>query len=292
MAYRAAIICGILVATGFAAFAQRQYFNTVPVAISAEATIDILNVGQGDAIHIRSSTDTDVLIDGGLDATVVERLGEVLPFWDRTIEVMMLSHPDSDHITGLLTVFDYYTVKQLILVDVPATGALQTELLKRATAQGTIINYLRADAELTLSPVESITVLYPFINTNVADLSTNDASLILLYSFNRTDGQKPTTFLTSGDASEVVEAELVALNLVPDVDILKAGHHGSASSSSSGYLAAAQAEFAVVSVGEDNDYGHPAASALERLAITSQILRTDQQGTITFKVDAAGYSLE
>jgi len=291
MARRAAIICGIIAAVGYAVWAQQQWHTQSLAAHSATAEIQLLDVGQGDAIHIRTTNGSDVLIDGGPDATVVERLGEELPFWDRTIELMVLSHPDVDHITGLVSVFDYYEVEQLVLVDLPAEKPLHKELLARAQAHGTEILHMRAGATVQLSRSETLTVLYPFTTTAVATLPSNDTSLFMLYTFARSDGGASTTFLTGGDAADTVENELVRADVVPDVDILKVGHHGSASSSSAQYVAAARAEYAAISVGAENDYGHPTAAALERLATTSQIVRTDQRGTITFQLDETGYRL-
>lgn len=295
MAQRAAVICGLIIALAYASVIQQRWQKSVApqnntVNDIGVAQIQLLDVGQGDAIHIRSTTGRDVLIDGGPDATVVERLGTVLPFWDRTIELMVLSHPDADHITGLISVFDYYAVAQLVLVDLPVQTPLHKELLRRAQSQGTNIIYVRAGQHIALSHNEKLEVLYPLTSTPVAERPTNDTSIVLLYTFTRPAGLPHTTFLTSGDAAETVENELVAAGLIPDVDILKVGHHGSASSSSVAYIAAAQPEYAAISVGAENDYGHPTPAALNRLATTSEILRTDQVGTITFQLDEAGYS--
>lgn len=290
MARRTAIICGIIAALGYAIWAQQQW-QAIPAQQPQQAKIQLLDVGQGDAIHIRTTSGSDVLIDGGPDATVVERLGEELPFWDRTIELMVLSHPDADHITGLISVFDYYEVKQLVLVDLPVTKPLHKELLARAQAHGTEILHMRAEATVQLSHNETLTVLYPFATTTVATLPSNDTSLFMLYTFTRSNSGASTTFLTGGDAADTVENELVRAGVVPDVDILKVGHHGSASSSSAQYVLAAQAEYAAISVAAENDYGHPTTAALERLATTSQIIRTDQRGTITFLLDEFGYRL-
>lgn len=288
MARRAAIICSLIAAIGYAVWAQQQWQQT-PAQQPQPAKIQLLNVGQGDAIHIRTTSGSDVLIDGGPDATVVERLGEELPFWDRSIELMVLSHPDADHITGLISVFDYYIVEQLVLVDLPVVKPLHKVLLTRAQAHGTEILHVRAGTTVQLSRNESLAVLYPLTTTNVATLPSNDTSLFMLYTYNRLDGGAPITFLTSGDAADTVENELVRVGVVPDVDILKVGHHGSASSSSAQYVAAAQAEYVVISVGANNDYGHPTDAAIQRLSSTSKILRTDQLGTISFVIDEAGY---
>lgn len=295
MAQRTVIICSLIGVIIYAVLAQQQWQDRVVpqdgvVNNVGVAQIQLLDVGQGDAIHIRTTTGDDVLIDGGPDAMVVERLGEELPFWDRTIELMVLSHPDADHITGLISVFDYYAVEQLVLVDLPVEKPLHKELLQRAQDYGTNIIHVRAGQSFSLSHNENLEVLYPFTNTQVTERPTNDTSIVLLYTFERNAGLPSTTFLASGDAADTVENELVVAGVIPDVDILKVGHHGSASSSSSAYIAAAQPDYAVISVGAENDYGHPTSAALDRLTSTSQILRTDQVGTISFQLDEAGYS--
>lgn len=264
---------------------QRWHSDT---ASASAAAIHILDVGQGDAIHIRTLTGDDVLIDGGPDATVVQRLGEVIPFWDRTIELVILSHPDADHLAGLMSVFEYYDVERIAYEPLPATTDLRHEFHQLLAQQPTIILALQAGDELTLSPHETIDILYPDANTPLAQLPTNDTSIVVLYEF---FGATTTSFLSLGDMSSEIEDQLVQRNRLPDVDILKVSHHGSKYSSSTEFLAAVNPAVALISVGQDNSYGHPHADALERLFAASHVYRTDQLGTISIRINNDGYHI-
>lgn len=238
-----------------------------------------LEVGQGDATYIRTTTGQDILIDGGPSRLVLERLNEELPLFDRTIEVIILSHPDADHLFGLVEVLQRYKVRQVVTTTLPATKPLHLEFERLLHEQN--IEHLRVVGgdTITLNSTEVIQVLYPFNNTDLTNLETNDTSLTMEYQ--RIVNGVSTTVFFSGDMGETTEQVLVNAGVVGDVDILKVPHHGSKSSASTELLEQLQPEQCVVMVGRDNTYGHPTAEALERLSAYCSIRRTDQEGSVT-----------
>ncbi len=256
------------------------------------ASIAVLDVGQGDAIYLRTSRGDDILIDGGPDAMVVERLGEVMPFWDRTIELMILSHPDADHIIGLLAVFDYYTVKQVAYEPLPLRQPLQRVWQEKIQQYQVDQIHPAAGDSITLSDNETITIIYPTPESSLDQLPSNDTSIVLLYEY--VGANATTNFLTTGDISSQIEEQLVAADVLPVSDILKLPHHGSRYSSSAEFLAAVNPAAVVISAGRDNTYGHPHPDVLSRLAdlpAPPQIFRTDQDGTIRFLLNDDGYTI-
>lgn len=256
--------------------------------IATASQIHILDVGQGDAIHIRTQAGDDILIDGGPDALVVQRLGEVMPYWDRTIELMILTHPDADHVTGLITVLDYYTVERVAYEPLPIRTATQDYFYERVAQSQIPVTAFQLGDVVTLSDDETLEILYPSSLTPLTELETNDTSITVLYTFK---GSVTTRFLTLGDMDGAIEDQLATADALPDVDILKVTHHGSKYSSSEQFLQVVDPELALISVGRDNSYGHPHADTLARLAPFAEIYRTDQLGTITVDVSARGYTV-
>lgn len=235
-----------------------------------------LDVGQGDALLLRSATGQNVLIDGGPDNTVLEELGAVLPFFDRTLEYVILTHPDADHLNGLLTVLQRYTVKHLLITGVAKNTAVYKKFFTIIAQENIPVIFVKAPLSFTVDKI-SFTVLWP-IETLIAQESepVNDTSITL-----RVDAEE-TSFLLTGDFSDTVEKQLIELyGTLLDVDILKAPHHGSKTSSSAAFLEIATPETVVISVGKENRYGHPTTEALERIkSVGATIRRTDQEGRI------------
>lgn len=234
-----------------------------------------LDVGQGDATYIRTTTGADVFIDGGPDRTILERVPEVMRSFDTTIETLILTHPDADHITGVVELVKRYDVQQIITTALPATKPLHLELLEliqRNDIQHIIVS---AGDIIQLDQAMYCTVLYPALDTPLMALETNDTSLVLQCDFNST------SVLLTGDMSSKVETKLSPF----DVDILKVPHHGSKSSSTDEFLAAITPELCVIEVGKDNQYGHPHQAVMDRLQQYCQIRRTDQAGTIILPLD-------
>jgi competence protein ComEC len=239
------------------------------------------DVGQGDSILIQQGF-FQVLIDSGRDDRVLNCLGRVLPAWDRTLEVMILTHGDEDHVGYAAEILSLYQTNFLFF---PDTGKDNTTLqgLEAAILQETAGGMLWKQPILGQSiglPDGGTMVFLERPGENQTDLTENDRSIVFLLEYG------DTRWLFTGDLEEKGEQNLVKNGLLPLVDVLKVGHHGSASSSSLDFLERTRPVFSVISAGLNNKYGHPTAVVLERLQkIGSVILRTDELGDIDLATD-------
>lgn len=237
--------------------------------------IRFLDVGQGDAILISQGI-YQVLIDGGKnEQRLLEHLGMSMPFWDRTVEVVVATHPDQDHIGGLLGVFKSYEVGRVLHTLTENDSQLFARWEETIGREETIETF--APLNMTLPNKARITSLYPARPLEPDEMSSpNDASIVLKIEYGEN------TFLLMGDLPEKFEGQLDA----SEIGVLKVGHHGSKSSTSENFLETARPTQAIISVGGNNRYGHPNLDVMERLKERNiQILRTDKQGTITYRCD-------
>lgn len=242
-----------------------------------------LDVGQGDAILLQDGT-AQVLIDGGPGMAVLPRLAEEMPFFDRRIDVVISTHPDRDHVEGLMHVLERYEVTLVLLPQLPHPSQLQERWLQRLEAlmeQGKLAyRFAWAGQRLRVSDDFTVRLLGPFSEAGKilapGGKSNNGAVLA------RVDFGELSLLLTS-DAEAVVEKRLVGeAREQLDVDILKAGHHGSKTSTSSDLLEAASPSAVVISVGRDNRYSHPHPLVLQRLE-DLHLWRTDEHGSVRFQ---------
>lgn len=243
--------------------------------------VDFLDVGQGDAILIKTQAGQNILIDGGPDKTVVKRLGENLPWWDKQIDLMVLTHPHDDHVTGLIEVLKRYKVKRILYTGATHTAPNYLTWLKIVRDRKVPLTIVDKAQTVALGPAVKLEILYPeqsLLNKTLGDL--NDSSIVaqLVY------GQSK--FLLTGDAGLTVEKELLASGANLPAEILKVGHHGSEYSTSQEFLDEVKPRLAVISVGENNDFGHPNLRIIKRLERSgARILRTDEAGTVRLKSD-------
>lgn len=215
-----------------------------------QLTVWVFNIGQGDAIFIDGPKE-QILVDGGPDDLVVEKLSSVMPFWDKTLDATVLTHDHADHFMGLQSVAGRFHVDRSL-------GA-------SSTAPGDI---------LELGGGATLEVLWPPETFSSSD--PNEESVVLLLTYGET------SMLFTGDAgvSEEISWKLER------VDVLKAGHHGSDTSTGEELLQTISAEYAVISCGTDNDYGHPSpfvVERLERFGVTTY--RTDLHGDVRISSD-------
>ncbi|MFC1751554.1 ComEC/Rec2 family competence protein [Patescibacteria group bacterium] len=244
-----------------------------------ELEVVFLDVGQGDATFIEAPNGNQVLIDGGENRTVLSELSGVMPFYDRSIDALILSHAHSDHIGGLIEVLKRYEIGLIIEPCFKHDTAeyktweeiiLQKDITRVCGKKGDIIN---------LDERTNMEILLPV--GDVANRKIHDAMLVLKLNYGET------SFLFTGDMEKNLESYL-AQTLEEELksDVLKVGHHGSDTSTSEIFLGFVGPEYAVISVGENNKYGHPKPEILERLErFGATILRTDELGTIKIKSD-------
>jgi competence protein ComEC len=249
-------------------------------AASRATRLVMLDVGQGDAILLESWTGRRVLVDGGPDPErLLVQLDGRVPPWDRRVDVLVLTHPHEDHVAGLVRVLERYRVGRVFEPGMRGTspGWDAWDAFLRAHP-GIPRETLAAGGRIDVAEIR-LDVVWPEPGTvprepGSTGRAVNDTSIVLL---GTAAGR---TFLLTGDAEEDVDPALVAQGL-PDLDVLKVAHHGSATATSATLLAATTPTLALISVGEDNDYGHPAPSALTRLAEAgARVHRTDLEGTL------------
>jgi competence protein ComEC len=258
----------------------------------------VCDVGQGDAIFIRTSNGSDILVDGGPDDSVLNCLSKHMPFWDRTIELMVLTHPHVDHLTGLISVLNRYKVMHYVTENVEnqtssfkrlqAALAVQ-HLTAKFTTSGERIDFADKTELLTVWPTSDWMETLKLqdsqnIGAEGSSLDVNGFCLIQLLSFGNFKA------LLTGDAG-VVSEEKVAAG-VGKVDVLKVPHHGSATGMSDYFLSTINPSLAIISVGANNKYGHPTAQALKLLQNHNiKTLRTDQNGEVEIVTDGKTTSI-
>jgi competence protein ComEC len=246
--------------------------------------VSFLDVGQGDAILLRQGTN-QVLIDGGPSPqALMSELGREIPFWDRTIELVVLTHPHSDHLAGLVEVLNRYRVSEVIYPDLPYESDSYTEWLRLIDDKGTKVTFACAGQVISLGEA-TLEVLNPQ-DTLLADTQSDIDNNSVVLRLER--GQ--VSFLLTADIMQETELELVHDRADLHSTVLKVAHHGSDTSTSPEFLAVVDPQMAVISVGADNDYGHPSAEVVTRLAErvgAENIYRTDQDGTVEFITDGA-----
>jgi competence protein ComEC len=236
------------------------------------------DVGQGDATFIVTPDGTQILIDGGRDKVVLSKLAQVMPMFDRSIDIVISTHPDADHITGLVDVLERYDVKIVIETGARAITPMDAALDQAIDNEHALHRLVRVGDVIEAGEV-TLTVVWP--QTTYPDKivkDRNDASIVLWLTYGRTD------VLLNADAEARAEEGL--LDVVADVDVLKVGHHGSISSSTPAFLNRVRPEVAIISSGIDNRYGHPHPAVIERLlGIGANVLRTDLDGDILLTSD-------
>lgn len=274
--YAPAIIIGVLAFLSIFIWTKVLWNEQTPVL-----SVTFLDVGQGDAIFIETPSKRQLLIDGGPDGSVLRELGKVMPFWDRSIDVVVATHPDADHIGGLVEVLSRYEVSALIRSgvehDTPVTRALFTTRDERDVAE--VI--ARRGQVFDFGDGVYVTILFP--DRDVTHLESNTGSIILKVSY----GEH--SFLLTGDSPQAIERYIVSLDGgYIQSDVLKAGHHGSKTSSFEGFIGFANPKHVVVSRGCENRYGHPHQEVLEAFGkFELEILDTCAHGTVGFESDGS-----
>jgi competence protein ComEC len=243
--------------------------------------VAFLDVGQGDAILIQTPGGRQALVDGGrYPSRLLEQLGRQMPFWDRSLDVVIATHPDADHADALISAIERYDVAQLVTNG--ANGdedAAFAALLNAAQSDGTI-HVAQSGETLDLGDgvrLEILQVGAPGMDEG------NDASVVARLVYGEL------AVLLTGDAAEAAETALLASGRPLAATVLKAGHHGAATSTGADFLRAVAPRVVVISVGADNSYGHPAPATLARIAAAgATVLRTDEVGTIELTSDGEG----
>ncbi len=228
-----------------------------------------------------------MIIDGGVSDKVLEKVSSKMSYFDRHIDVMIATHPDADHITGLIPVLTQFEVGAIITSPLSGHTGVAGELTKHVDDEYAVVHVARKGDVIDFGDGVVAHILYPSKNLHVKESETNNASVSLVITY----GEE--SVLLTGDLPTTHEGELFGNVLPKSVTIYKAGHHGSKYSSGEQLLSYIRPEYAVISAGKDNKYGHPNPEALERLTTYSkEIISTIDKGTITFLLDGKSVAIE
>jgi len=239
------------------------------VVRSGGDSVTFFDVGQGDSIFIETKEGYQILIDGGPNRAVLGKLSKQIPFWDNSLDLVILTHPDKDHLAGLIGVLESYKVDTVLWTGVKSETILFENWEKALEAEGAEV--IVANAPQRIGSFGE--VLYPAAGVQEREL--NDTSIVTKWTLG------DTSFLLPGDITRKIEKKLTSLDIASS--ILKVPHHGSKTSSSLEFLQAVNPNIAVIQVSERNSYGHPDPNILKRLNdLGISVLQTSQKGDIVF----------
>jgi competence protein ComEC len=275
-----ACICLVVISISF-------IFIITRIASPQKLRVSFLDIGQGDAILIQTPSGKDMLIDGGPGNTILTRLNEQMNYFDSDIDVMEETHPDADHVTGLIPVLEKYKVGMIL--ETKGIGHTQVfdDLNHHIDDESAETHVAQKGDVIDFHDGVLVKVLYPGVNYLPKKDDTNDASISVVVTY----GDQ--SFLLTGDLPTTEESKLIFADLPKNITVYKAGHHGSKYSSGEQLLTYIRPEYSVVSAGKDNRYGHPNPEAIARLEkYSKEILSTIDRGTITFTTDGKNIEVE
>ncbi len=252
-------------------------------AVYSESRKDILvaflDVGQGDAVFVRAPNGNQILIDGGPNKQILSELSSVMPFYDRTIDALILTHSHEDHLNGLIEVLKRYKVGAVLEPGNEGETPAYAEFEKIIKEKKIRHLYVKRGTKISVDENTFLNIFLPVFNLRNGGIHDQMVVGQLIYG--------KTKFLLTGDMESNLENYLISLygNRLKS-EVLKAGHHGSRTSTSLRFLGTASPEYAVISAGKNNKYGHPHKEILDRLTnFGVKFFRTDLDGLIKFTSD-------
>ncbi|WHP41359.1 MBL fold metallo-hydrolase [Lysinibacillus capsici] len=252
----------------------------IPVTAGHEMHVHFIDVGQGDSILIESPSGKTMLIDGGVKGAGQQIVSYLKELGINKLDIVVATHPDADHIGGLIPVLDNMTTEQFYDSGKVHTSQTFEEMLTQIDEKNIPYHVPKIGDDIEFDKDVNVKVL----NANDQATDNNDSSIVLKMTYGNV------SFLLTGDAGVALEKEMLQYDV--KATVLKAGHHGSNTSSSEEFVQAVKPEVAILSYGEDNKYGHPHAEVVDRLqAIGSKIYATADLGTITVSTDGVNYTV-
>lgn len=248
-------------------------FQNLP---KAQLTVTFLDVGQGDAILLRTPKQQKILVDAGPFTNVLLPLSQELNYFERRLDLVVLTHPDADHIAGLTEILRRYEVGAILMTGVYHETAWYADILAQIQAQKIPVFLANAQTDFDLGAGVILDLVWPreFVS-GAKPQDANRLSIVTRLTFGKT------AILLTGDLDQASEKVLLKTPQNLQAQILKLGHHGSKTSSSAEFLAAVNPEIAIVSAGEDNPFGHPAKEVLAKLK-HAKVLSTAVEGSLRF----------
>lgn len=274
------LLAGIVATSGF------LFFSTDTADSNSVLAVHFLDVGQGDAIFIETPDQVQILIDGGPDGSVLRELGEVMSMFDKTIDVVLATHNDKDHIGGLVDVLARYQVSVIMQTNNQSDTSVGQQFFKKTEAERASVIYPIAGERYILGASTTLTIFSPA--GDVSNHESNPSSIVAKLEYGNT------SFFLTGDAPDRIEEYLAsAYQDELKSTVLKLGHHGSRTSTSPVFIASVLPAYSIVSAGENNSYGHPHAEVVERVEeVGSHILSTAEVGRVSFYSDGERVWLE
>lgn len=240
-------------------------------------------VGQGDGIFIETPERVQILIDGGRDATMLRKITKDMPFYDRDIDLMIATHPDADHISGLIDILERYNVQAILLPRIKSDTVVYKRFLDAVIKEKALVKEARGIHTIALDKDTSFIILNPL--PSLPYENDNDYGIVGVLRYGNFDT------LFTADISSKEEERLLPF-LPEGIEVLKVAHHGSRFSSSFSFLKKVYPAISIIQVGKNN-YGHPSPDVIERLAsIGSRLWRTDIQGDLRISSDGKTYWID
>ncbi|HXK40487.1 MAG TPA: ComEC/Rec2 family competence protein [Candidatus Paceibacterota bacterium] len=253
------------------------------------------DVGQGDAIWIEAPNGNQVLIDGGPDNSVIQKLGEVMPFYDKDIDIVVSTHSDADHITGLIDVLERLEIRNIVYSNIIRSSSLYDAWREAVDEEGANVVEPVAGKVIDLGSGVTLTIVHPAESlagrimparggSASGGEKTNNESVVLMLKYGETE------VLLTGDIEAKAERQIILSGANLDADILKVAHHGSKTSTLAEFLYEVSPQVAVIQVGTKNRYGHPTQEVLSRLEnFGVKLYRTDVDGGVKVISDGVNY---
>ena len=246
-------------------------------------TFAMMDVGQGDALFIESPTGTQIIVDGGPGKNILKELPKLMPFWDRSIDAVVVTNPDKDHISGFTDILKLYTVDAVFEPGTINDSGTYKNIEKEIKNKKIPDILAKKGMNIDIGGGAYLEVLFPDRDVSMGEV--NDGSIVMRLIYGET------SIMLTGDATVKTEGIILKNEKKENLgsDILKIGHHGSRTSSSYDFVQAVHPKYALISDGLNNSYGHPHKETLKTLAdLGVEVLRTDELGTIVFSCDRMG----
>ena len=242
-------------------------------------SVHIIDVGQGDSIFIQTPEDKRILIDAGDEEAEHTVYSYLKRRGVKKIDVLIATHPDTDHIGSMDYIIDKFKISHFYMPDAKTDSEAFYNLLDSCRDKNLKIEYLTKGDILKIDSSTTMEILSPSTITDKNNLN----SIVSLLNY------KGYEFLFTGDAEKENESEILSSCNLPDIEFLKAGHHGSSSSSTKEFVERVKPEAVAISCGYNNDYGHPHRSVLDTFRENGSVVyRTDKNGTLVFYCDENG----
>lgn len=247
-------------------------------------SVHFLDVGQGDCMLVHLPNGQNMLVDAGKNDSAGAIISYLQALKITRLDYLVGTHPHEDHIGSLDKVIEEFPVGEILLPRVTNNTRTFRELLETIDGKGLQVTTAKAGVNILEEDGLTVKVLAP-LGSSYEDLNNYSAVIKITY--------REVSFLLTGDAEDVAEKEILNSGANIKADVLKVGHHGSSSSTTSAFLNMVKPEYAVISLGADNEYHHPHQATLTRLKKAGiNILRTDERGTIVFTTDGKDIEVE